>query len=449
MTGTLWNLLSFMVALAILIAVHEWGHFWVARRCGVRVERFSLGFGKVLWSRQDRQGTHFSLSLIPLGGYVKMLDERLAPVPEELRSQAFNNKSVGQRFAIVAAGPLANFGFALLALWLMFLLGIPGLKPVLGEVLPETPAQQAGFQPGMEIRGVAGSQTRDWEAVTYALLDHMGEGRVEIQVAKPEGGEQLLGLSLADWKLTPEQPEPLASLGLVPVQPQITLDIAQVLPGGAGERAGLQAGDRLQALDGQVLADWNAFAERVRAAPEQSLQLQIVRNGSPLILTLTPERRETRTLSFGYAGLAPKVLPLDERYRIELHYGPLEALGEAGIKTWALVRLTVSMLGKLLSGAISLDNLSGPVAIAQGAGSSAAFGLVYFLGFLALVSVNLGIINLFPLPVLDGGHLLFFAIEALTGRPVPDKIQEIAFKIGAAILIILMGIALFNDFARL
>lgn len=449
MTGTLWNLLSFVVALAILIAVHEWGHFWVARRCGVRVERFSLGFGKVLWSRQDRQGTHFSLSLIPLGGYVKMLDERVAPVPEALKSQAFNNKSVGQRFAIVAAGPLANFVFALLALWLMFLLGIPGLKPVLGEVLPETPARQAGFQPGMEIRSVAGSQTRDWEAVTYALLNHMGEARVEIQVASPDGGQQMLGLSLADWKLSPEVPAPLESIGLVPVQPELTLEIAQVLPGGAGERAGLQAGDRLQALDGQPLRDWNAFAERVRAAPEQPLRLDIVRGGESLTLTLAPERRETRNLSLGYAGLAPKVIPLDERYRIELSYGPLEAMGVAWAKNWALVKLTVGMLGKLLSGAISLDNLSGPIAIAQGAGSSAAYGLVYFLGFLAMVSVNLGIINLFPLPVLDGGHLLFFAIEALTGRPVPDKIQEIAFKIGAAILILLMGIALFNDFARL
>ncbi len=449
MTGMLWNLLSFVVALGILIAVHEYGHFWVARRCGVRVERFSLGFGKVLWSRQDRHGTHFSLSLIPLGGYVKMLDERVAPVPGPLKSQAFNNKTVAQRFAIVAAGPLANFAFALLALWLMFLLGIPGLKPVVGEVPAATPAEQAGFLPGMEIRGVAGKPTRDWEAITYALLGHMGEQRVEVQVASPERGEQVLGLSLGDWQLAPDEPAPLAALGLVPVRPELTLEVAQVLPGGVGERAGLQVGDSLQALDGQPLDDWNAFAARVRAAPEQSLQLTLLRAGERLTLTLIPERRDTSRLSIGYAGLAPKVLPLDERYRIELRYGPLEALGEAAAKTWALTKLTVGMLGKLLSGVVSIDNLSGPIAIAQGAGSSAAYGLVYFLGFLALISVNLGIINLFPLPVLDGGHLLFFAIEALTGRPVPERIQEIAFKIGVALIMLLMGIALFNDFGRL
>ena len=449
MTEVLWNLFSFILALAILIAVHEWGHFWVARLCGVRVERFSLGFGKVLWSKKDKQGTEFSLSLIPLGGYVKMLDERVDEVPEALKSQAFNNKTVAQRFAIVAAGPLANFVFALFAFWVMFMLGVPTVKPVIGEVIPQSAAADAGLQPGMEILSVNRKLTGDWESVTYALVSQLGSEEVELEVLN-QGQRLRKRLSLAGWQLSnDDETLPFAPLGFLPLAPEVTLEVAQVIKGGSAARAGVQVGDKLIAAEEEPLLDWQDFVTLVQASPLHPLHVTIERAGVRKDVILTPDKRQLKEQDVGYVGIAPLVIPLDERYRIELRYGPLDALWVGMQKTGATISLTLEMLGKLITGVVSLDNLSGPISIAKGAGSTASFGLVYFLGFLALVSVNLGIINLFPLPVLDGGHLMFFMIEAVTGKPVPERVQEYAFKFGAAILVCLMGIALFNDFARL
>jgi regulator of sigma E protease len=450
MTAILWNLGSFIVALAILIAVHEWGHFWVARLCGVRVERFSLGFGKVLFSRKDKLGTEFSLSLIPLGGYVKMLDERVDTVPDELKSQAFNNKPVWQRFAIVVAGPLANFVFALFAFWMMFMVGVPTVKPVIGEVRAQTAAAAAGLQSGMEILQIGGETTADWEGVAYALVSHLGEEAVPLTVQDERGNRLEKQLSLHGWALDgKEEQAPFVTLGIEPLGPQVTLEVGQLIPDGSAERAGLRVGDWLTAANGQLLTDWQQFVALVQASPDAPITVEVLRAGVRQQLVMTPAARKSQGKVQGYVGLAPKVLPLDDKYRIELHYGPFAALWAGMEKTAAVMKLTLDMLGKLITGVVSLDNLSGPISIAKGAGSTASFGLVYFLGFLALVSVNLGIINLFPLPVLDGGHLLFFVIEAITGRPVPEKVQEYAFKFGAAVLVCLMGIALFNDFLRL
>lgn len=450
MIDILWNLFSFILALAILIAVHEWGHFWVARRCGVRVERFSLGFGKVLFSRTDRQGTEYSLSLIPLGGYVKMLDERVDAVPEALRSQAFNNKPVWQRFAIVAAGPIANFVFALFAFWLMFMVGVPTVKPVIGEVTAHSAAAEAGLLPGMEILQVGDEVTADWEGVAYGLVSHLGDETVQLTLLDDRGFRLEKQLSLRGWVLDgKEEQAPFIALGIEPLGPQVTLEVGQLVPGGSAEQAGLLVGDRLMAANGHSLTDWQQFVQLVQASPEMAITLDVMRHGSQQQFILTPAARESQGKKQGYVGLAPKVLPLDDKYRVELQYGPVEAIWAALQKTGAVMKLTVDMLGKLLTGIVSLDNLSGPISIAKGAGSTASFGLVYFLGFLALVSVNLGIINLFPLPVLDGGHLLFFVIEAIKGSPVSEKVQEYAFKFGAAVLVCLMGIALFNDFVRL
>ena len=450
MTAILWNFFSFILALAILIAVHEWGHFWVARRCGVRVERFSLGFGKVLFSRKDKLGTEFSLSLIPLGGYVKMLDERVDPVPAELKSQAFNNKAVWQRFAIVAAGPAANFVFALFAFWLMFMVGVPTVKPVIGEVRPQTAAAAAGLQAGMEILQIGEQTTPDWEAVAYALVGHLGDDEVQLTVQDDRGIRLQKQLSLQGWALDgTEEQAPFTALGIDPLGPQVTLEVGQLVADGSAERAGLLVGDRLLAANGQPLTEWQQFVTLVQASPDRSITLRVLRAGAEFELALIPAAREQQGKVQGYVGLAPKVLPLDDKYRVEMHYGPVDALWAGVQKTGAVMSLTVDMLGKLITGVVSLDNLSGPISIAKGAGSTASFGLVYFLGFLALVSVNLGIINLVPLPVLDGGHLLFFVIEAIKGSPVSEKVQEYAFKFGAAVLVCLMGIALFNDFVRL
>ncbi|AUT43823.1 sigma E protease regulator RseP [Aeromonas caviae] len=450
MGGLLWNIGAFIVALGLLVAVHEFGHFWVARRCGVKVERFSIGFGKAIWRRLGKDGTEYVLALIPLGGYVKMLDGRVDELKPGEEAQAFNHKSVWARMAIVAAGPMANFVFALFAFWLMFMIGVPSVKPVVGEVRPASIVAEAGILPGMEIVGVGGEETGDWESVTYALISHLGDDSVQLKLKAANTSYAVdKTLQLAGWKFDPDKESPIGSLGIVPLGGKVLPVVEAVVPSSASEKAGLQIGDRIKGVDGEAITEWAQFVERVQQSPAQPLQVTVERGGSEMTLTLTPDGKKVKDQLVGFVGLSPQLVPLPDEYRTLLQYGPLQALWHGVQKTWSLITLTFDMIGKLIGGIVSLDNLSGPISIAKGAGSSADYGLVYFLGFLALISVNLGIINLFPLPVLDGGHLVYFLIEAITGKPVSEKIQEVGFRIGAAILMLLMGIALFNDFARL
>ena len=450
MGGVLWNIGAFIVALGLLVAVHEFGHFWVARRCGVKVERFSIGFGKAIWRRLGKDGTEYVLALIPLGGYVKMLDGRVDELKPGEEAQAFNHKSVWARMAIVAAGPMANFVFALFAFWLMFMIGVPSVKPVVGEVRPASIVAEAGILPGMEIVGVGGEETGGWESVTYALISHLGDDSVQLKLKAANTSYAVdKTLQLAGWKFDPDKESPIGSLGIVPLGGKVLPVVEAVVPSSASEKAGLQIGDRIKGVDGEAITEWAQFVERVQQSPAQPLQVTVERGGSEMTLTLTPDGKKVKGQLVGFVGLSPQLVPLPDEYRTLLQYGPLQALWHGVQKTWSLITLTFDMIGKLIGGIVSLDNLSGPISIAKGAGSSADYGLVYFLGFLALISVNLGIINLFPLPVLDGGHLVYFLIEAITGKPVSEKIQEVGFRIGAAILMLLMGIALFNDFARL
>ncbi len=450
MGGVLWNIGAFIVALGLLVAVHEFGHFWVARRCGVKVERFSIGFGKAIWRRLGKDGTEYVLALIPLGGYVKMLDGRVDELKPGEEAQAFNHKSVWARMAIVAAGPMANFVFALFAFWLMFMIGVPSVKPVVGEVRPASIVAEAGILPGMEIVGVGGEETGDWESVIYALISHLGDDSVQLKLKAANTSYAVdKTLQLAGWKFDPDKESPIGSLGIVPLGGKVLPVVEAVVPSSASEKAGLQIGDRIKGVDGDAITEWTQFVERVQQSPAQPLQVTVERGGSEMILILTPDGKKVKGQLVGFVGLSPQLVPLPDEYRTLLQYGPLQALWHGVQKTWSLITLTFDMIGKLIGGIVSLDNLSGPISIAKGAGSSADYGLVYFLGFLALISVNLGIINLFPLPVLDGGHLVYFLIEAVTGKPVSEKIQEVGFRIGAAILMLLMGIALFNDFARL
>ncbi|WP_421191515.1 sigma E protease regulator RseP [Aeromonas jandaei] len=450
MGGVLWNIGAFVVALGLLVAVHEFGHFWVARRCGVKVERFSIGFGKAIWRRLGKDGTEYVLALIPLGGYVKMLDGRVDELKPGDEQYAFNHKSVWARMAIVAAGPMANFVFALFALWLMFMIGVPAVKPVIGEVRPASIVAEAGILPGMEIVGVGDEQTGDWESVTYALLSHLGDQSVTLKVKAPQTSYATdKNLSLDNWKFDPDRESPIGSLGIVPLGGKVLPVVSAVVAKSASEKAGLQVGDRIKRVGEQEITEWAQFVELVQHAPGAPLPVVVERNNRDLDVTLTPDTRKVQGKLVGFVGLSPQLVPLPDEYRILLQYGPLQALWQGAQKTWSLITLTFDMIGKLVAGIVSLDNLSGPISIAKGAGSSADYGLVYFLSFLALISVNLGIINLFPLPVLDGGHLVYFLIEAVTGKPVSERIQEVGFRIGAAILMLLMGIALFNDFARL
>ncbi|MDU2941343.1 MAG: sigma E protease regulator RseP [Enterobacteriaceae bacterium] len=449
MLSILWNLAAFIVALGVLITVHEFGHFWVARRCGVRVERFSIGFGKALWRRTDRQGTEFVIALIPLGGYVKMLDERVEPVAPEMRHYAFNNKTVGQRAAIIAAGPVANFIFAIFAYWLVFIIGVPGIRPVIGEITPNSVAAEAQIAPGTELKAVDGIETPDWDAVRLELVAKIGEEQTIVSIAPPGSDKrQDKVLDLRHWRFEPDKEDPIASLGIRPRGAQIESVLAEVQADSAAQKAGLQAGDRIVKVGGQPLTQWSTFVTLVRNNPGKGLALEIERQGSPLSLTLIPDTKPGNKAE-GFAGVVPRVIPLPDEYKTVRQYGPFSAIAQATDKTWQLMSLTVRMLGKLITGDVKLNNLSGPISIAQGAGMSAEFGLIYYLMFLALISVNLGIINLFPLPVLDGGHLLFLAIEKLKGAPVSERVQDFSYRIGSILLVLLMGLALFNDFSRL
>ncbi|WP_311791123.1 MULTISPECIES: sigma E protease regulator RseP [Pantoea] len=449
MLSILWSFVAFIVALGVLITVHEFGHFWVARRCGVRVERFSIGFGKALWQRRDRQGTEYVIALIPLGGYVKMLDERVESVPAELRHQAFNNKAIWQRASIIAAGPVANFIFAIFAYWVVFIHGVPGVRPVVGEIVNGSVAAEAQIASGMELKAVDGIETPDWDAVRMALIGKIGDAHTVLTVSRfGEEATQQKDVDLRNWQFEPDKEDPVVALGIRPRGPQIETTLAEVQAKSPASVAGLQAGDRIVKVDGQPLTQWQTFVMQVRDNPGKNMALEVDRGGETVQLTLTPEARPGAKAE-GFAGVIPRVIPLPEAYKTVRQYGAFDAIGEASAKTWQLMKLTVSMLGKLITGDVKLNNLSGPISIAQGAGLSAEYGMIYYLMFLALISVNLGIINLFPLPVLDGGHLLFLAIEKIKGGPVSERVQDFSYRIGSILLVLLMGLALFNDFSRL
>ena len=445
---SLWTLLSFVVAIGVLVTVHEFGHFYVARLCGVRVLRFSIGFGKALWSRTDRHGTEFVVAPIPLGGYVRMLDGRVDEVSAAERPYCFDAKPVGQRMAILVAGPAANLIFAIAALWLIFVNGVDSVKPVVGEVAAESIAARAGLMAGDQIIAVGSAATADWEAVGLQLAPYLGQQAATIQVVNAAGVTRQLPLQLGGWQLDKEG-NLFGSLGITPFYPEPLLVLAAVTEGGAGQAGGLRVGDRLLSANGEVIERWRDWVQLIQANGGRPLMVEIERQGELLTMSLLPELREVEGERRGYLGVSPTLQPLPESMRITIEHGPLDAIGEAVARTWQIIVLIVSFLGKLITGTVGLDTLSGPIAIAQGAGASADSGWVYFVGFLALISINLGIINLVPLPVLDGGHLLFFLIEAIRGKAVPERIQELGFRLGWGILLALMCIALFNDITRL
>ena len=449
MLAFLWSLGAFIVALGILVAVHEWGHFYVARRCGVQVERFSVGFGKPIWRKRSKSGTEYVIAMIPLGGYVRMLDGRIDDVPPELESKAFNNKPVLQRMAVIAAGPGINFIFAFFALWIMYLVGLETVKPVVKSVESESIAAVAGVQAGDEIVKVGNRITPDWEAVNLEIVSKIGADRASITVKNSAGVEKELTFTLKSWNFDPDIESPLSSLGLKPFRPDPTLNVAFVGEGSPAQTAGLMVGDEIRALNGEELSSWENLVNVIVDNPGQEISLEIERNGQQQTISATIARRDTPQGQTGYLGVSPSFEPWPEGYVFTHQYGIIEAIERALDKTWRLMTLSIEMIGKLLTGDVSVKNLSGPISIAQGAGTSAGYGFAYFLSFLALISVNLGIINLLPLPMLDGGHLMFYFVELVTGRPVSETVQEWGYRIGGVLLFMIMGIAIFNDIARI
>ncbi len=446
----LWNLFSFVIALGLLITVHEFGHFWVARKNGILVKKFSIGFGKALLSWRDRQGTEYVIAAIPLGGYVRMLDGRVDPVLPQFADLAFDNKTVRQRMAVIAAGPVANFIFAIFALALMYVIGVPSLKPVVAQVTPGSIAERA-YLPSQQIVAVNGDTVQDWQGVQLLLLEQIGRSSVTLSMAdSPDSPAAEVTLDLTNWKFDPERDSVFGSLGIVPQQAQALTEAAFVQKDSAAERAGIQVGDKFLVAEGEAVRDWQQLVALIQNHPGKPLSLLIERDGKSLPVTVTPDTQKSADgFHQGYLGVSPKVKPVDAKYLQELQYNPLEALWQGVQKTWQLIRLSFSMVGKLLFGDISVKHLSGPISIAQGAGTSADLGLIAFLSFLALISVNLGVVNLLPLPILDGGHLMYLVVELIRGRPVSEKAQELGFKIGAFVLLMLMGIALLNDISRL
>ncbi|MFQ3257797.1 MAG: regulator of sigma E protease [Gammaproteobacteria bacterium] len=445
-----WNLGSFILALGILVAIHEYGHFWVARKMGVKVLRFSIGFGKPLLKWHDKYNTEYVIAAIPLGGYVKMLDERVDDVPANQRHLSFNAKSVQARIAIVAAGPMANFLFAIFALAVMYMVGVQSVKPVVGSITEGSRAEQAGIMPSQHIIKIGDDDITTWQDATFALMSNLGEESVEVIVRDKNLQPRVKTLNLEGWKLDQQDVPPLSSLGIVPFRPQATLTIAAVTKDSAAEHANLQVNDTILSVNGETISNWQQLVNLITQSANKSLQFSVKRQDTIKAITVTPKGRiDNNGIEQGFLGVAPVVQQWPDGYVETRHYGPLDSIVRGTKETWRLITLSFDMIGNLITGQVSVKNLSGPVGIAVGAGTSVSYGLVAFLSFLALISVNLGVFNLLPLPVLDGGHLMYYIIELFRKKPVSEKTQEFGFKVGALLLIFLTCFALFNDVSRL
>ncbi|MBT9567419.1 MAG: RIP metalloprotease RseP [Thiobacillus sp.] len=446
--SVLHTILWFLVAIGILVVGHEFGHYVAARLAGVKVLRFSVGFGKPLLSRRfGRDQTEWTLAALPFGGYVKMLDEREGDVPAAEAHRSFNRASVWRRIGIVMAGPIANFLLAIVFYWALFLHGVPAMKPMIGEPPVGSPAAQAGLVAGDEIRRVNGSDTPSFQDLRLNLL-RAGVAGDPLTLELADGRSvRLDALPIETDNL---ERDTLRPLGIVRYDPEIEPVIGTVLPDGAAARAGFQSGDRLIAANGQAVANWQAWVQAVRQHPAKPLRIEYERQGQRGELTVVPDAVDEAGQRVGKIGAGPRV---DEAVlatlMVEVRYGPLDALWQGAAKTWDMSVFTLEMMGRMALGQVSWKNLSGPLTIADYAGQSATLGWLSFVGFLALVSVSLGVLNLLPIPLLDGGHLMYYVAEVLTGRPVSERTMEIGGRIGMTLLLLLMSFALFNDLQRL
>lgn len=444
-------ILWFLVAIIVLVTIHEFGHFYVARRCGVKVLRFSIGFGNVLWRWHDKQGTEYAISAVPLGGYVKMLDEREGEVPPEELHRSFNRKSVWQRMAIVVAGPVANFILAILLFWALVLPGVRDFAPVIGSVEPGSLAAHAGLEAGQEILSIDGELTPTRQAVYQQLLRRLGEsGEMHVSLSYPDSSLRYQSeVVLDDWLKGVEEPDPLRGLGLNFFTPEVDTLAAAVTPGSPAELAGMKAGDRVLAADGEAMASGTDWIDYVKQRPGQPIEMLIERDGAQSRLQVTPESVAENGTTIGRVGVALQLKPWPEDMVRQNHYSVGGAFIVGVERTWDTAGFVLLSVKKLLLGEISTKNLSGPISIAKVAGSSAESGVESFIAFLALLSIFLGVFNLLPIPVLDGGHLLYYLIEAIKGSPVSEKVQLAGYQVGLFLVIGLSVLALYNDIMRL
>lgn len=438
----LFYLLSFLAALGILVTIHELGHYVIARLSGVHITRFAIGFGRPLVSITDKRGTEFSIAAIPLGGYVRMLDEREGPVPGALAERSYNRLSVWWRMAIAFGGPIANFLLAIFAYWLVFVAGTLEYVPVIDELDDGSPAAVAGLEPGHQIVMVDGVETRTWQQINLALAARLGEsGAITLttQSITGEGPPIVTNIPVSDWLRGADEPDFFAELG---IQPALNVPIlGEVLDGSAAQRAGLRYGDRIVQVGGEAIETWSGWVTAVQGAANQNLTVNIERNGQVLELNVRPDAVDRGGLVVGQVGVAP-LLQL-------VQYPALDALGPALTRTGETTSLTLGVLGKMVTGQVSMSNLSGPITIATVAGRSAEIGWHRFVYVLALLSVSLGVLNLLPIPILDGGHILFCLAEIAKGGPVSERTQALGMQVGLFLVGGLMVLALYNDVVRL
>jgi regulator of sigma E protease len=446
------TLVAFVVALGVLIVVHEYGHYLVARLCNVKVLRFSVGFGRPLatW-RTGPDRTEWVVAAIPFGGYVKMLDEREAPVPPAEQARAFNRQSVGKRLLIVVAGPVFNFIFAIAVYSGLYMVGLPEARPVVAEPPAASLALAAGFHGGDTIRAIDGQPVATWQDLRWRVLQAaLQRQRISVEVIDGRDRISVLTLDLSGFPSDEVESDMMERLGLRLFRPALPPVLGQVVAGSAAERAGLAAGDRVTHADGRPIATWEDLVQAVRQRPERQLQLTVERGAAVLNVPVTPEAVSAGGARIGRIGAAPEV-SADHAARIfiQVRHGPLDSVAKAIARTWDISAFSLRMLGKMLLGEVSWKHLSGPVTIADFAGQSAQLGWIPYLTFLALISISLGVLNLLPIPPLDGGLLLYYAIELLKGSPASERAMELGQRVGIALLLVLMAFAFFNDLNRL
>ncbi len=453
MESVITSIFFFVLSFGVLITFHEFGHFWVARKLGVKVLRFSVGYGKPIWAKKmGPDQTEYVIAALPLGGYVKMLDERESEVDSAELHRAFNRQKLSHRTAIVAAGPIFNFLLAIVAYWAIFMLGITGVKPLVGEVLPDSVAQVAGFAVGDEIVSVGETPTPTWNAAVLALIEESLASRdVEVQVVTAHGAKLSRFVDLSHLAAELEQGNVLDSVGIVPMRMRIPAVLGRIEPGSPSERAGLSTGDTLLMADGVVVEHWSDWVELVRSKPGKAINVVFLRDNVERMTTLTPAPIQGEDgVIFGRIGAGVQYDPEQgNAFIVKQQFGFFESLYKAIEKTWDVSILTLKMLYNMIFGDISFKNLSGPISIAQYAGDSASIGIVAFLTFMAVVSISLGVLNLLPIPILDGGHLMFYLVEFVKGSPVTLETELKAQQVGIVILLVTMTFAFYNDLARI